>query len=165
MTSALRNSNIQNPAPRSTQPPARTRRSGGHLRVVEPPSRGRRNALVACAVVVVVFGALLTSALIQSTFVTRQDHIDEVKRETAELTTQLERARAQLAAAQSPENLAAAATRLGMVAPADREWIQSAPTIPNGPVTDPGPATTSDGGSAELAARAPQVTNRGTETE
>lgn len=133
-------------APRQAPRPTPARRSAPrHLRVVEPPVRRGRQIAVGILVVVVVFGALLGAAVAQSMLVTGQDRIDQTNDRIVVAERSLQKERAQLAAAESPEQLALAAARIGMVAPAGRDWI---PADSVGPAaTDPAvadPSTTSE---------------------
>ncbi len=112
-------------------------------------------------VVAIVFGALLGAAVFRSMLVTGQAQLDKANDEIVEVQREIQRDRAELAVAQSPASLAAAAERIGMVAPDGRDWIRP----PASPVEQtPGSADTTtdptqgivavEGGGAELAAPA-----------
>lgn len=151
MTTALRSTTRPAAAPtpaaapvrRRAPRPATTSRSTEHLRVVRPAPRRGRRLVIGALVVTVVFGSLLGAAVFQAMLVTGQDHLDDTRREIAETEQELQRARARLAAVQSPEYLAEKATGLGMGPPPDRDWVQAAPGA------DPVEPTTTD--AVELA--------------
>lgn len=129
--------------PRQAPRPAPARRPAPrHLRVVEAPAHRGRRIAIGALVVLVVFGALLSAAVVQSMLVTGQDRIDTTNREIEVAERALQRERAELATAESPEQLALAAARIGMVTPGERDWI---------PADSTGPSTVGDGTSTDGA--------------
>jgi len=134
--------------------------------VVEPPARRGRRLSVGAAVVVVVFGALLAAAVLQAMLVTGQDRLDDTNREIAEVEQQLQKDRVQLAAVESPEQLAAAAARIGMVAPAERAWVTSssaADATAGADATGDGTSTDGRGTVGEVEGSNDQIRGGGSE--
>ncbi len=100
------------------------------LRVVARPARRSRTGVVVAAAMVVVFVALLASAVAHSLLVSGQAELDRVDREIRAEQELLQQDRLRLARYQSPQRIALVAAELGMV-PADGEtWLRSGSSAP-----------------------------------
>lgn len=138
MTSTVR---APRPTPRATAASQTSRRARPDLYVVEPSRRRLRTRVVVGLAVVVVFGALLASAVLHSLLVSGQDHLDEVGREIRTEQELLAKDRIRLADLQSPERIAVEAERLGMVAAETQTWLSpdgdAPPVVTGGDATEP----------------------------
>ena len=156
------------PTPRREVLAPRTRRD--HLRVVPEPGRAaarpRTGTRLAFAIVV-VFGSLLTAAVLHGMLASGQSHLNDLDSEIRAEKVAVAQERLALADLQDPGRIADEALRIGMV-PADGQvWLSpgsgaepvitgdvgSAADDEQDPDADPGPAT--DGGSSELAGPSP----------
>jgi len=79
--------------------------------------------MVLAAATLVVFGALLASAVFHSMLVTGQAHLDDVHTQIRAEQDQLARDRLRLASYQSPARIAREAERIGLVASDHQTWI------------------------------------------
>lgn len=129
MTSPVR---APRPTPRRgpvAPPPPR----GAHLRVVDPPSRRaaraeRRRPAGAVFVVAtaLVFGSLLTAAVLHGMLASGQANLDQLDTDLQTERTALAQAKLELANLQSPQRIATEAEAMGM-RPADRQhWVSAA---------------------------------------
>ena len=116
-------------------------------RTGDPGSYRRpRTTPIVVVAVVIVFGALMASAMFHSVLVTGQAQLDDLHQQTRVQTDQLQRDQLRLATYRSPARIASEAHRLGLV-PADRQtWID--PGQADAPVT----TGSVDGTASELAA-------------
>ncbi len=124
------------PAARPAPAPARP-----NLRVVGPPVRRPRAARWFVLSVVIVFGALLASAVVHSLLVSGQAHLDQVDQQVRVENERLAREQARLADYQSPERIAREAAKLGMVPATDQTWVSDAT---DGTTATISPPTTED---------------------
>lgn len=140
------------------------------LRVVPAPTRRLRSGVSFALSTVIVFAALIVSAVAHSVLVSGQADLDRMATEVRQEREGLEADRVVLAANQSPQRIAAEAQRLGMV-PADTQtWISpgtgAAPVVvgEQGGVSDEPeevpPATADQPSSSELASAAPAGEDR-----
>jgi len=118
-----------------------------HLRVVGPRQRTARTGPIVAVALVVVFTSLLASAVFHSVLVSGQGKLDDLQRRVARARQDVAQERLALAEAQSPDKLAAAAQKLGLVVPRKQTWL--ATPGPNG--TTPPPVVV-DRGPAPVAA-------------
>ena len=134
------------PAARPAPAPARP-----NLRVVGPPVRRPRAARWFALSVVIVFGALLASAVVHSMLVSGQAHLDQVDQQVRVENERLAREQARLADYQSPERIAREAAKLGMVPATDQTWVSDATDATDGTTATTSPSTTEgpDGTSAD----------------
>lgn len=93
------------------------------LRVVPDPTRRVRPGVVVMLGAVVVFGALVISAVAHSYLVSGQAELDRVATEVRAQREGLESDLVILAANQSPQRIAEEARRLGMVPAETQTWI------------------------------------------
>lgn len=111
--------------PQELPPLPRDRRS--HLRVVPPPARPQRHQRRSGAVVVVaallVFGSLLTSAVLHGLLVSGQATIDRLDADLQDGRTALAQEKLELANLQAPARIAAEAELLGMVPADGQHWL------------------------------------------
>jgi hypothetical protein len=149
------------PEPRHTPQvtPVRSRRPD--LRVVEPSRRRLRTAPILCGAGVLVFAALLASAVFYSVLVSGQDNLDRMNTSISSEQAALQRAKLALARAQSPGRIAEAARQRGMV-PADHQtWVtpnSGAAPVVTGDVTT-GPAAAGDTGTDVSTTTTPNDSN------
>lgn len=123
----------------------RRRDERAHLRVVRPRRRHVRTGSIVAAAMVVVFASLLASAVFHSVLVSGQGRLDDLQGRVARARQDVARERLALAEAQSPDKLAAAAQRLGLVIPQKQTWLATPSadgTTPPPVVVDPGPSAT-----------------------
>lgn len=136
---------------RTAPRPAPTRERRPDLRVVAPPGRRARTTAIVCLAVVVVFGAMLASAVFNSVLVSSQAHLDQVNHSIVQERSDLERAKLALAQERSPARIAAEAQAMGMI-PADKVvWVNQDGTSSTQVVSTPTttvPATTTPAGGA-----------------
>lgn len=128
MTSTVR---VPRPTPRAAPAPRPTRRSRPELYVVEPARRRLGTRVVVGLAVVVVFAALLASAVLHSLLVSGQDHLDEVRQQIRVEQELLAKDRIVLADHQSPERIAGEAERLGLVPAASQTWLSPTGDTPS----------------------------------
>lgn len=117
-------------AERSPAPPTRP-----PLRLVEPdaPRIARpRLGLVGTVLLGAVFAALFALAAMHTLVVQAQFRLDRLEQQVAERVERVEALRVDVARAESPEAIVAAAEALGMVRPPERIYLL--------PVTDGGPS-------------------------
>lgn len=94
------------------------------LRVVRRPQRRPRTRVaVVSSAIVVVFVALLASAVFHALLAQGQQRLDKLNRDVATQQDQYERTRYQVAQLGAPQSVVAAATKLGMVQPAQRTLL------------------------------------------
>jgi hypothetical protein len=128
MTSPVR---VPRPTPRRTPIPRPASERRAHLRVVAPssrpePQRRHVGAAVLVLAVCLVFGSLLTSAILHGLLASGQTTIDRLDAELQRERTELANEKLTLANLQSPERIAREAARIGMV-PAERQhWVSAA---------------------------------------
>ena len=92
---------------------------------------------------VVVFTSLLASAVFHSVLVSGQGKLDDLQGRVARARQDVAQERLALAEAQSPDKLAAAAQKLGLVVPRKQTWLATPGpdgTTPPPVVVDRGPA-------------------------
>lgn len=142
------------PAARAATAPVRAERTTARrapappaLRVVEAPPRRFPARAVLTLAVVVVFGSLLVSAMVHSVLVSGQARIDDLGSQIRAERRALEDDRLRLAAASSPDRLAAEAERIGLVVADRQTWIRpgsdAEPVVTGADDTD-APAATDD---------------------
>ncbi|MCU1354060.1 MAG: hypothetical protein JWM05_3269 [Acidimicrobiales bacterium] len=147
--------------------PASTRRPD--LRVVEPARRGRAGLVVASSMLL-VFAALLASAIFHSVLVTGQQRLDSTDRAVSEQEHLIEQQRLKVAELQSPGRIVVAARSQGMIEPDRTHWVAppgpdgvSPPAVVTGASTLGAPATSvpaSSTGGTSTASTAGTSTNR-----
>jgi hypothetical protein len=147
MTSPVR---APRPTPRRVPGAAPARTAGPELRVVrdaERLPRPGRSGMAIAAAGVVVFAALLASAVFHSMLVSGQAHLDEVEGRIRTERSTLQREELRLADYQSPERIAREAARLGMI-PAERQhWVSpegDAPMVVDTEAGGPGVTSVDD---------------------
>lgn len=118
------------------------RRSGAtraELRVVQEAKQRSRSRQLACAaVLVVMFGALLASAVFHSVLVSGQQRLDRLDQRVGERQNSLSRSQLRVAELSSPSRIVAAAKRSGMVVPGHTTWLAATPqTTPSTPRATP----------------------------
>ncbi|CAN5848637.1 hypothetical protein BH23ACT2_BH23ACT2_08310 [soil metagenome] len=122
---------MTSPARAPRQPPRRApdraTRPRPDLRVVRVPAHRWRSGAVVAVCMVVVFGALLASAIAHSLLVGGQAQLDRVDQEIRAERDLLQQDQLRLAGYQSPQRIALVATELGMVPADDATWLR-----PNG---------------------------------
>ncbi len=163
------------PTPRSTPTAARAREARRpELRVVSPPPRRYPARAVVLVAGVVVFAAMLVSAMFHSVLVSGQDRIDDLGRQITLERKGLAQDRLELAGLSSPERIATEAERLGLVFAERQTWIRpgegNAPVVTGGDADGEGEGGSerstatdgSDGGGGEelAAARTTRVDRR-----
>jgi hypothetical protein len=114
-----------------------------HLRVVRPRQRPARTGPVVAVALVVVFTSLLASAVFHSVLVSGQGKLDDLQGRVARARQDVAQERLALAEAQSPDKLAVAAQKLGLVVPQKQTWLATPGpngTTPPPVVVDRGPA-------------------------
>lgn len=136
-------------APRRPATPAPgARASRPSLRVVPTPARRARTGLVIAFSAIVVFGALVVSAVAHSYLVSGQAELDEMATELRVQREALEADLVQLAANQSPQRIAEEARLLGMVPAETQTWISpgtgSAPVVVGGEGAEHPPPSSGD---------------------
>lgn len=159
-----REGELRRPRPSLTVVPDPDRRASSSVSVAAP--RRVRAGVVVAISTMVVFGALVVSAVAHSYLVAGQAELDEVSTEVREERDALAADRVELAANRSPQRIAAEALRLGMV-PADTQtWVSpgtgAPPVVVGGddaetPLVgdDEAPPSPSEGSSSELASPPP----------
>ena len=109
------------------------------LRLVEPQARPRRLSvgLLSTMCLVAVFLGLFALAAMHSLVVQAQFELDRVDQSVADRRSQIEERRVQVAQAESPAAVVAAAESLGMVPATDRAYLVPEPTPDDSPPAAP----------------------------
>lgn len=122
------------------------------LRVVEAPPRRFPARAVLTVAVVVVFGSLLVAAMVHSMLVSGQARIDDLGGQIRAERRALEDDRLRLAAASSPDRVAAEAERIGLVVADRQTWIRpgsdAAPVVTGADDVDGSELAGSDGSTS-----------------
>ncbi len=133
--------------------PERTGSTRTDLRVVqEAKKRSRARQVVAALAVVVIFSALLASAVFHSVLVSGQQRLDNLNQRVEQRQQVLSRAELRVAELSSPARIVAAAKGRGMVVPDHTTSLTATPPTagaPSGPSLPAGKATSGPG--SELA--------------
>lgn len=131
---------------RAPQPVEPGRAPGGRtgtrpeLRVVRPPHRRpRTRAVMAALAIVIVFVALLASAVFHALLAQGQQRLDKLNGDVATQQDQYEHLRYEVAQLSSPQSIVDAATKLGMVQPTERTLITPPATAADPASTTPAP--------------------------
>jgi cell division protein FtsL len=136
-------------APQHVEPrraPGRRPQERPELRVVQAPARRyRTRAVVAGLAIVVVFVALLASAVFHALLAQGQQRLDKINQNVATQQEQYEHLRYQVAQLSAPQTIVGEATDLGMVQPTERTLLTPPATAANPAAGD---ATASRGAGA-----------------
>ncbi len=136
-------------APQRT--PSRSAPTRTELRLVqEAKKRSRARQLVCALAMVIMFTALLASAVFHSVLVGGQQRLDRLDQRVEQRQQELSRAELRVAELSSPSRIVADAKRRGMVLPAHTTWLAATPPA-TAPPTPPTAGTIKPGGGAELA--------------
>jgi cell division protein FtsL len=109
--------------------PTRTAPTRTELRLVqEAKKRSRARQLVCAFALVIIFTALLASAVFHSVLVGGQQRLDRLDQRVEQRQQVLSRAELRVAQLSSPPRIVAAAKQRGMVLPAHTTWL--AATLP-----------------------------------
>jgi len=123
-------------------PPVRRPEARPRLRAVPPLRPSPRAGLLACAVILMVFGLLLGAVMVNSKLITGQQDLDRIDKAITKADAVHDRLRLKVAQLESPERIVEAAKGQGMIPAAQTIWV--VPVVPdNPPVTSPTPAPTS----------------------
>ena len=119
-------------APQRT--PSRTTPTRADLRLVQAAKkRSRSRQLVGALALVIMFSALLASAVFHSVLVAGQQRLDRLDQRVAKSQQELDRSQLQVAELSSPSRIVAAAKRSGMVVPDHTTWLAAKPPITAAP--------------------------------
>ncbi len=111
-------------APRREASPPRPR-----LRVVREASR-LRPGLIGTVVITLVFSTLFVLAFMQAVLVQGQLHLDQLDRQITQRETERAKFRIEVATAEAPERIQAAAAANGLVSPPDVVFVEPAKASP-----------------------------------
>ncbi len=112
--------------------PAPTRTDLRLVQISRAKSRSRQ--LIFAFALVIMFAALLTSALFHGVLVAGQQRLDHMDRRVEQRQMELSRSRLRVAQLSSPARVVDAAKRSGMIVPDHTTWLsgKAAPTTPPG---------------------------------
>lgn len=149
---AVITANAPQPTPKAAPDRADLQLVGAHRRSTRP------GQVVFGAVLIIMFTALLASAVFHSVLVAGQQRLDHVDQRLAQSQQELSRSRLRVAELSSPARVVAAAQQAGMIVPGHTIWLSSNgpsnPTTPGPPVTPP-PATAPPSTAPATAPSAP----------
>jgi len=94
---------------------------------------------------VLVFGSLMTSAILHGLLVSGQSHLDQIDRDIDVKQRELDREKLELANLQSPARIVAEATDAGLIPAPEQHWLSpgtGAPPVVTGGADPTDPATT-----------------------
>jgi cell division protein FtsL len=142
---------------RSRPAPTRT-----ELRLVqEAKKRSRARQAVCVFALVIMFSALLASAIFHSVLVAGQQRLDRLDQQVDQRQQVLSRAQLRVAQLSSPSRIVAAAKQRGMVLPGHTTWLAATPPPTTVPSAAPGGTAPASGGELATGGKGAASAGRG----